>query len=228
MARSPSVSKTQIDRLGERLRKGEVTAETLTQLDSYRRLFADSFEDVIQIVRAEVGLEPTGRPAKSTTSIIEKLRRESIRLGQIQDIAGCRVVVPNLSSQDGAADRLRGLFAKSAIVDRRLKPSHGYRAVHVIASVRSKPVEIRIRTDLQHLWAELSEKLSDVYDPAIKYGGGEADLVSGLTEVSDVIAAFENLEGGEAGAEFQARKREGQARLEKLIADLTRRKGNRA
>ena len=224
MARTPSVSKTQIDRLGESLRKGEVTAEALTLLDSYRRSFAGAYEEVIRIVRTEVELEPTGRPAKSTTSIVEKLRRESIRLSQMQDIAGCRLVVPNVSLQDGATDRLRHLFEKSSLVDRRLKPSHGYRAVHLIANLQSKPVEIQIRTPWQHRWAELSERLSDAFDPAIKYGGGDPSLVSGLAELSALIARIESVESAGPLARYEAEMKEVEQGMDELIARLARRK----
>jgi hypothetical protein len=81
------LSKTQIDHLGDRLKKGEISDADLRVLDEYRRSFSEGYEFVIQAVRAELGMEATGRPAKSTTSIIEKLQRESIRLTQIQDIA---------------------------------------------------------------------------------------------------------------------------------------------
>src|SRR6266704_1936073 len=70
---------------------------------------------------------------------------KTIRLTQIQDIAGCRIVTPD-------------------IIDRRDTPSHGYRAVHVIVRHSGKLVEIQVRTALQHLWAELSEKLADLID----------------------------------------------------------------
>ncbi|GAC1306974.1 MAG: hypothetical protein NVSMB21_10350 [Vulcanimicrobiaceae bacterium] len=39
------------------------------------------------------------RTAKSTSSIVAKLQRESTRLSQIQDIAGCRIVVPTIAAQ---------------------------------------------------------------------------------------------------------------------------------
>ena len=148
------------------MRKGEITDVDLRLLDEYRRSFTEVYGEVAGAVRRQLDLEPTGRPAKSTTSIAEKLRRESIRLSQIQDIAGCRLVVQDPVEQDLIVISLAELFPNISVVDRRLKPSHGYRAVHVIVKVDQKAVEIQIRTRLQQLWAELSEKLSDVIDPA--------------------------------------------------------------
>src|SRR5215211_9553152 len=94
------LSKTQVDRLGDRLRKGNITEADLRLLDQYRRSFSEEYEAVVEAIRKELGLEPTGRPAKSTTSISDKLRRESIRLTQIQDIAGCRLIVADIAAQE--------------------------------------------------------------------------------------------------------------------------------
>jgi putative GTP pyrophosphokinase len=122
------------------------------------------------------------------------LRRESIRLTQIQDIAGCRLTVPDLATQDSVVESLKQLFEQVTISDRRKQPSHGYRAVHVIVNYRGKMIEVQVRTALQHLWAELSEKFSDVEDPAIKYGGGDEDTQAILMNASSAVADIEQFE----------------------------------
>ncbi len=188
------LTKNQIDRLGERLRKGDISEDDHQLLDSYRRSFSGSYEDVFGRIREQIGLEPTGRSAKSTNSIIEKLRRESIRLSQMQDIAGCRIVVPDLPSQGEAVERLKMLFDNVSIDDRREQPSHGYRAVHVIFEHSGKLVEVQVRTSLQHRWAQLSEKLSDVVDSTIKYGGGDRDVAIILGVMSEKISSHESAE----------------------------------
>lgn len=188
------LSKTQIDRLGDRLRAGPPSDEDVRMLDAYRRSFGRAYEVVVSAIRDKLHLEPTGRPGKSTSSIVEKLRRETIRLSQIQDIAGCRVVVETVVDQDRAVSNTTALFSKSHIVDRRQNPSFGYRAVHVIAEVEGKPVEIQVRTTLQHLWAEISERLSDTKDMALKYGGGPEYLRKYLDGASQLVAGAEDLE----------------------------------
>jgi len=186
-----ATSKTQIDLLGDRLRKGAVSDDDLTRLDSYRGSFAEAYGEVVAAVRASTHFEPTGRPAKSTSSIVEKLRRETIRLSQMQDIAGCRLVVEDILAQDQVVERLKGTFAKVVVVDRRKEPSYGYRAVHAIPTVRNRPVEIQVRTELQHLWAQLSERLSDTLDPTIKYGGGDRWVQGRLSATSKLIGELE-------------------------------------
>ena len=135
------ISKTQIDRLGDRLKKDRITDSDLRLLDEYRLSFSPAHEFVVDAIRSKLKLHPTGRPAKSTTSIAEKLRRETIRLTQIQDIAGCRIVVPEILEQEQAVDSLKNLFENTTVVDRRAQPSHGYRAVHVIVKHASELVE---------------------------------------------------------------------------------------
>lgn len=201
-----ALSKTQLDRLGDRLRKGSPTDTDLRQLDEYRRSFGSASEQVVAKIREKLRLEPTARPAKSTTSLVEKLKRESIRLTQVQDIAGCRVVVRDMADQDQAVRRLRRMFRGAAVVDRRKKPSHGYRAVHIIPRVAGRMVEIQIRTALQHQWAEMSEKFADRVGIALKYGGGLEVVREALDVASKTIAAHEIAEAELAKTAKQARK----------------------
>jgi GTP pyrophosphokinase len=186
-------TKTQIDRLGDRL-KGDVSESDLRLLDDYRRSFGEAYESVVRTIRAQFGLEPTGRPAKSTSSLREKLRRESIRLSQVQDIAGCRLVVTDIAEQERVLEVLRATLSEAFVVDRRKSPSYGYRAVHIIAKVHEKSIEIQVRTALQHLWAEFSEKLSDVVDPAIKYGRSDKPIGKTLLTMSNNIEKIELIE----------------------------------
>lgn len=188
------MSKSRIDRLGRRLRDAAATEEELRELSEYRETFAAAYRRVFAVMRERLGSEPTGRPAKSTAAIIDKLRRESIRLSQIQDIAGLRLVVPDIAAQDEAVERLAGSFERLTVVDRRSRPSHGYRAVHVIVEIEGASVEIQVRTILQHRWAELSEKLSDLMDAAIKYGGGHPEVRELLSRSSGLIAGIESSE----------------------------------
>ncbi len=188
------ISKSQIDRLGDRLKKGNISEDDLRMLDRYRRSYSEAYESVVEKIRKDLSLSPTGRPAKSTTSITEKLRRESIRLTQIQDIAGCRIIVADITSQDEVVKSLSGLFEDITIIDRRQQPSHGYRAVHVVVKHDRKLIEVQVRTALQQLWAELSEKFSDIFDPMVKYGGGDEFTRTVLTNQSSIIATEELLE----------------------------------
>ena len=188
------ISKTQVDLLGDRLRKTSLSEVDLEILDDYRKSFGRAYEEVVRAIREQLKLEPTGRPAKSTTSIIEKLHRESVRLGQVQDIAGCRVVVADIKKQNNVVKRLRKIFPTAAIVDRRIHSSYGYRAVHVVIKNLEKSIEVQIRTELQHGWSEFSEKLADKFDASIKYGGGDNEIQKLLLDISELIKGYEESE----------------------------------
>lgn len=191
---SADLSKSQIDRLGDRLRRGSPVESDLRSLDEYRRSFEEAYATVVGTIRDQLGLEPTGRPTKSTGAVVAKLQRESIRLTQIQDMAGARVVVANIAEQERVLSSLRVAFPIASIVDRRTNPSYGYRAVHVIVAISEKAVEIQVRSALQHLWAEFSEKLSDEIDPRIKYGGGPDEVRARLAQASEAVATLETAE----------------------------------
>ena len=188
------ISKRQIDKLGERLKKGFHTSSDLEVLDEYTASHKTAFEYIVFRIRDVMGLEPTGRRVKSTASIVAKLQRESVRLSQIQDIAGCRIVVEDIYWQNTMVDYLTEHLGYAGVAfsltDRREKPSNGYRAVHIIATWMGRNVEIQLRTKLQHLWAEISEKLSD-YDPEIKYGAGNHKTRTLLDKTSQLVEEVE-------------------------------------
>lgn len=184
-------SKSQIDRLGERLKDDVTTEDDLRMLDEYRRSFGDVHDFVVERIRSHIGLAPSSRRAKTTISIVDKLRRESIRLSQIQDIAGCRLIVADLIEQDATTRTLSEILT-STVIDRRTKPSHGYRAVHVIAHHKGANFEVQVRTGLQHVWAQLSEKMADSHGMAVKYGGGPPGIRHLLERASAATASLES------------------------------------
>jgi hypothetical protein len=187
------LTKSQLNRIGERLRKNTATEDDVRRLDEYRISFMPAFQKVYDELTA-MGLRPGGRPQKTTPSIVAKLNREKTRLSTMQDIAGCRVEVPNRFEQDRIIIELAMRYPDAEVQDRRIRPSYGYRAVHVIVTVEAKPVEIQIRTALQHNWALVTEKLADVIDQQIKYGGGPADIQELLGQISQRIAILEQQE----------------------------------
>lgn len=54
------------------------------------------------------------------------------------------------------------------------------------------PIEIQVRTALQHAWAEYSEKIADVVDPEVKYGRGDAAARDMLRRSSDLCGRVED------------------------------------
>lgn len=139
-----------IDKLGEQLKPGSFTPELLIRLDEYRSSFATSYSVVVERLRS-LDFEVTGRPAKSTSALVDKLNRQHVRLTQVQDIAGCRIVVGDTFLQDKALPLLEIYLGTPQVIDRRESPSSGYRAIHLISNLAGRKVEVQLRTELQHL-----------------------------------------------------------------------------
>lgn len=168
-----SFTRSQIDRLGERLkRQTPVTADDLSMLEQLLTDHQEPMNVAQERVRSQVSESfDIAARLKSTGTIIEKLRRGT-RLSGMRDIAGIRVRGKvTLDEQTALANRMRRDFGDAEIVDRRASPSYGYRAGHVIATVEDCLIEIQIRTHLQDLWAQLVEKLGDMWRRQIRYGG---------------------------------------------------------
>ncbi|MFC7273432.1 hypothetical protein ACFQS1_05515 [Paractinoplanes rhizophilus] len=170
------ISKQQFNRLGERIAAGDPPArEDLTQLNQVLRAY-QAILDTVEEQLAGIGLHATTR-VKTRSVLIEKLRREhGMLLARVQDLAGARTVIDGgWTEQDGVVSNIVTHFhawtgKAPKVVDRRVAPSHGYRAVHVIVFPDGVPVEIQVRTELQNYWAQIVERLADRWGRNIRYG----------------------------------------------------------
>ena len=101
-----------------------MTEADLRLLDEYRLSFGPSYQEVTGVLRERPPrMKPTGRFPKTTGSIVDKLKRESIRLTQIQDIVGCRIVVPRLEDQIVSEVIIEVLFHEANV--RTIRPTQG-------------------------------------------------------------------------------------------------------
>ena len=122
---------------------------------------------------------------KRLDTIIGKLRRPGLamKLNEMNDIAGCRVIVPSLDTAYAVFDALKAKVP--------LKPTHsikdyietpkpdGYRSIHLItrhdapqAGFTGLFCETQIRTQLQHAWSTALETYDVVRGQGMKFGGG--------------------------------------------------------
>jgi hypothetical protein len=202
------MSNSVVDKLGKRLREGGAsTPEDLEALQKLRAAHDDALAEVATILRQELGSEPRTR-LKTVGTLVDKLRRETtLRLSEVQDIAGARIELSGgRGQQDQVVTRLVARFPGCKVVDRREKPSSGYRAVHVIVKVSGCRVEIQVRTHMQSLWAQVAERIGDTWGRQVRYGGEPSDpdrVFRGLTrrdvwqmvlKWADLIAEAEQIE----------------------------------
>jgi ppGpp synthetase/RelA/SpoT-type nucleotidyltranferase len=175
------ISKQQLNKLGQRIAASETpTGEDAQQLNNVLRAYQAILVTVEEQLAA-LGLSATSR-VKTKGVLIEKLQREQgMLLARVQDMAGARLVIEGgWAEQDVATQQLTKHFdtwtgKASKVVDRRVNPSHGYRAVHVIVFPEGVPVEIQVRTELQNHWAQIVERLADRWGRGVRYGDDPED-----------------------------------------------------
>jgi hypothetical protein len=209
------ISRTALDRLGKRLiDPGGISAADAELFGQILQAYDQTLADVCERLE-KLGYIVTDR-LKTKDTLLDKLRREhGMRLKDVQDVAGARITVPGTrADQDNAVASILAAFDTGTrppqVRDRRDKPSSGYRAVHVVVFPGNIPVEIQVRTELQHVWAQVFEVMGDVWGRAIRYGGqpaepdapaipsepgpGRASVVAAMLSIGDVVDRFEVAE----------------------------------
>lgn len=149
---------------------------------------------------------------KRVSSIIKKLNRKynskepSLKLSQIQDIAGCRAVVKDYSISKKLFEKyVKGKNLKHKFLkfnDYVTYPkSDGYRSFHLVYEFRSdkgkniyngRKVEIQIRTKIQHMWATAVETVDFFTRQSLKLNEGKPEWAEFFRLVSSAFAIEEN------------------------------------
>ena len=166
------ISRSALDRLGKRLCAEVVSADDWSTFETVLDAYQATLDDAQSILEA-AGFEPTTR-VKSTGTLVEKLRRGT-SFKSVQDVAGARVVLNGgRVDQDRAVARIVRAFAAASsavkVLDRRTSPNHGSRAVHLIVTHQGLPLEVQVPTPLQDLWAQITERLGDLWGRELRYG----------------------------------------------------------
>lgn len=192
------LSRSQIRRAGERLRRDETPSEADRQIYAdYRDTFEEPLREVVETIAGFADGAPVHSRLKRLETVVEKLRRSPTDLSRLEDIAGCRVVLPTMAEQHTVFDRIRATWEVMRERDYQATPRDGYRARHIVVRVRERPVEVQVRTLLEDAWANASEALAKSVDPDIKYGGGPSaarDVLDSASLICDGLDA--RLAGG--------------------------------
>lgn len=142
---------------------------------------------------------------KRLDSIISKLQREkNMNLWTMQDLGGCRVIVPSIKDVYNFAEkydqsRKRHILKKTYDYIQNPKTT-GYRSLHKVYEYHSDKkdtynrnmlIEIQYRTHLQHLWATAVETMGLFTKESIKAGYGSEDVKRFFVLVSALFAMRE-------------------------------------
>jgi hypothetical protein len=123
----------------------------------------------------------------------------------MQDIGGCRAIVPNIKKLNKVVRELRkrpefkNAEGKIKCKDYILNPKNdGYRSYHLIGKFKDdfgekKDIEVQIRTKLQHDWATALEIVDLFTGQALKSNQGNKDWKEFFASVSKQFAVMENI-----------------------------------
>ena len=148
---------------------------------------------------------------KRVPSIIKKLNRKygsnkaTMKLTQMQDIAGCRVIMPNVQL---AKKLYQDYYIKGDLKHKKVNEKDyisnpkkdGYRSIHLIYRYNSDKgkkiyngllVEVQIRSKLQHIWATAVETVGFFTGQAIKSNEGEEEWKVFFKLMSSAFAKIE-------------------------------------
>ncbi|MFF0277486.1 RelA/SpoT domain-containing protein [Streptomyces sp. NPDC004330] len=182
-------SKGEINRAGGLLRgwhaDTDLGGKDLSDLDdAYRALaefragFSYPLTKVAMGLRSMVSCESdsvrVGQRLKREPQIINKLvRQPGMLLARMEDIGGCRAVLPSPAAMTGVENRIRKRWEVLRYRDYVEDPkASGYRAVHLVTERDGKRIEVQLRTEGQQDWADAVESFAARYKLPLKDESG--------------------------------------------------------
>ena len=175
--------------------------DALGKVDHYRACHAYPLQ------KATMGLRSTvstfGAPLqisqrlKRFQTILDKLHREpKMNLSRMQDIGGCRAILPDIATLRKVQKRLERrngyIRAYDYIETPRASGYLQYRGIHVILAYDERQIEVQLRTPVMHDWSIAVERFAGRSQEDLKSGEGSADLLLFLKKVSEAMALQEN------------------------------------
>lgn len=213
------LTRKQVDTAGKLIRGtfayGEVTPDLVAAYTVAHRWRALHMFPVRR-VRAELDSKAarvhsaalTAGRLKTFQSLRRKLKRLPHSLHQIQDIAGCRAIMPTIVSMDVLTGLYRDGRSKFEFLrewDYVGEPKEsGYRSRHMVVRFagderhtggNNVTVELQLRTQLQHAWATAVEAVGMVRREDLKSSRGDADWLRFFALMSAEFAMIESRPG---------------------------------
>jgi hypothetical protein len=203
------VSKSKVDLAGRQLAHARRSGATEPRdasdvVDQWRATHADAMAWVglrvaERLARAGLDFRVAQRLKRKPQMISKLLRAGTMRLSQMQDVGGCRVLLQGLDDVEEARSRLvmragRYEVAGEANYCEAGRPVTKYRAVHLVLLRGGRAVEVQLRTRRQHAWAEAVERVAERTGHALKDGQGPQLFLDFFGAASD---AYWLLDRGE-------------------------------
>lgn len=206
---TPQFSRGQVDAAGRELVADEFDADrflhALDVINNWRSSHSfplNTFQTTLRNKGRKIDQEClVAQRIKRLSSVALKLRRfQGLRLSQIQDIGGCRIVLPTVDAVRELVDTYRRSQIKHTLArtdDYLTRPQEsGYRGVHLIykyfsdksAVYNDLKIEVQVRSQYQHAWATAVETAGTFLNQSLKSSLGEADWLRFFCLMGSAIA----------------------------------------
>lgn len=172
-------------------------AEAFAVLYEYRAGFQRPLDKVTIQLRRFVGYETdqafVAQRLKRMPTIMGKLERHpTMDITRMQDIGGCRAVLPDAAAVDAVLARIGGHWKVQRVFDYVTNPKpSGYRAVHASVLRDDRLIEIQLRTPGQQAWAAGVERVGARLRMSVKDGEGPEPLLRWFEMLARVVALEE-------------------------------------
>jgi ppGpp synthetase/RelA/SpoT-type nucleotidyltranferase len=208
----PAYSRNRVDQAGYRASSGVETAEDIMVIENWRASHAQLLNTFKQMLYNRARKVPcvVVQRLKRRPTIINKLSRDpnmSVRLSQMQDIAGSRVIFDTLDDLYEFKTLMdEGKFAHILRYEKdyiQEPKEDGYRGIHQIFQYQVEPrrghagenqpwngmrIEIQYRTISQHIWATAVETAGLLTGHNPKFKQGSPAFVDFFAVCSEMIA----------------------------------------
>lgn len=189
---TPADSRTAVRKAGQRIRAGQESSEDIGVLNRWRAAHGyiiNTFQASLRN-RAKGSHIPVAQRLKRAATIIDKLKQgRALDLATMQDIAGVRLVFPDIPSMIEFRNKLHETKAKHELMNEKEKYDYlihpkasGYRGIHDVYRYRAGTetgskwnglfIEIQFRTLVQHAWATAVELSDAITSNRTKFSQG--------------------------------------------------------
>ena len=213
-------TKRQINEAGRNISDPNITEEKrreyLQIIDSWRAAHAFPMNTFAINLKHQVSDIPSAivvQRLKRLNTILDKLRRyPTMELYRMQDLGGCRVILPTIEDVYKIKSKLKNSRIRHEEHNCKdyiaiPKADTGYRGIHIIYRYKSDKktdynglqIEIQLRTRLQHQWATAVETIGVFTHNGLKFNQGSErwlyffKVVSALFSVEEHSAIVEGV-----------------------------------
>ncbi|MCA9798373.1 MAG: RelA/SpoT domain-containing protein [Cyanobacteria bacterium HKST-UBA04] len=210
----PEHSRERVNRAGHNVRSGSLTSEDIDVIENWRAAHNKILNDWQSNLRNRCKKNKKitfAQRLKRRNTIFDKLTRQpEMQLSRMHDIAGCRLIFPDIASLHEYRNSLHESRMKHVLrkADEAPYPydymehphpdNSGYRGIHDVFKYCARPgrsqewnnllVEIQYRTSSQHAWATAVEIAGHITGNYSKFDQGDEQQKEFFRLTSEIIA----------------------------------------